>query len=148
MAYLRGNSVVDGNLYVEGALLVKEVRPEGDEGAILAKIGGTEGQVVGRHLRIEDTDVGTLNDSSIVETVVETTVDNDTTVTANIFVDRRNDAGFGNNYPPASSDVDELIINYPVERTYIVKKALTPVMPQEGNFDAVNNPGKIVSWSY
>lgn len=67
MAYLRGNSVVDGDLYVEGDILVRAVRPE-ENGAVFTLKGENQGTVRGRHLRCDSGTNGTLIDSSLIET--------------------------------------------------------------------------------
>ena len=67
MSYLRGNSVVDGSLYVEGDLFVRDVRPA-ENGKVVAFKDINQALIPGMHVRNKDGSTGSLIDSSIVET--------------------------------------------------------------------------------
>ena len=67
MAYIRGNTVVDGTLFVEGDIVYNSIRPD-ENGATPAYKKQGQGTVTGRHLKSADGTSGGLNDSSIIET--------------------------------------------------------------------------------
>ena len=72
MAYLRGNTVVDGNLFVEGSITYAGARPDMVDSTAVYK-QSRNGLVAGRHLRCESNENGSLVDSSIRENIKDAT---------------------------------------------------------------------------
>jgi len=151
MSYLRGNSVVDGNLYVEGDLLVRDIRPA-ETGAVVAYKQSGHGTNVGRHLRVEAENTGALIDSSIIENIDSNEV--------NIYVDQdfNDTAGFDIGNP---TDINKFTVNYPIEKLWVIDKdkenntgygQLMPITEEISgsteHYDAAQFPEKITSWGY
>ena len=76
MSYLRGNTVVDGNLYVEGVLTYSGQRPD-INGAITTYKDEGHGVISGRHLLSKNGEDGALQDSVVIER--QTTIENEGT---------------------------------------------------------------------
>lgn len=144
MAYLRGNSVVDGDLYIEGDILVRAVRPD-ENGAVFTLKGENQGTVKGRHLRCDSGTNGTLIDSSLIETKPGITDNN---------VELR--FTWDNN-----SDVDSVTIRNSISTLYVTENignnglsedlkayddSLTPVEISNSNIALYAD--KIKTWSY
>ena len=117
MAYLRGNSVVDGNLYVEGDLLVRDIKPA-ENGRVAAVIDENQGLLKGRHFRSESGETGHLIDSAILETRPQTTPSQpgDTPVPLNEVVFQ-----FTWDNTPTPNDINKITIKNSVSKLYITE---------------------------
>lgn len=147
MAYLRGNTVVDGNLFVEGSITYAGARPDIVDSTAVFKASNM-GMVDGRHLECEDSSTGSLTDSSIREY--------QTQLATREGYDRQVDFYFDfNNYPvPHTNHENEVFgatdtriaavnINYPVDMLYVINRSLI----SHGG-DILNSPDKIERWYY
>jgi len=139
MSYLRGNSVVDGNLYVEGDLLVRDVRPA-ENGKVVAFKDVNQALISGRHVRNESGTTGALIDSSIVETKP-----NDTDVEFKLTWDNRNQN---------PNPVGKVLINNQVSTLYVLDGASDTATSLKAYHESseVSDFNKyadtITSWSY
>ena len=123
MAYLRGTSVVDGNLYVEGELNVKSVR--GGDGSIFPYVPqgyGKENHIV----KFSGIAEGEQIDSYLVESVGD---NNDIT----IELKSKDDVA-----------ATSVAIKYDVNKVFIKESALSPVY-EAGK---PQNPEYITGWKY
>jgi len=133
MSYLRGNSVVDGNLYVEGDLLVRDVRPA-ENGKVVAFKDVNQALISGRHVRNESGTTGALIDSSIVETKP-----NDTDVEFKLTWDNRNQPTL----------VNKITIKNPIDKLYVEDVALKAMDKNSSEVSDFNKyADTITSWSY
>jgi hypothetical protein len=165
MAYLRGNSVVDGNLYVEGDLLVRGIKPA-ENGRVAAVIDENQGLVKGRHFRSKSGETGDLIDSAILETRPQTTPSQpeDTPVPLNEV-----EFQFTWDNTSTPNDVDKITIINSVSKFYITEnidsntglsndlKAMnmsidpvtgTPIMDEISISDIDKYADKITTWRY
>ena len=149
MAYLRGNTVIDGNLYVEGSLTYSGARPDMVDATAVYK-QTLNGEVAGRHLKCENAEYGSLIDSSIRENTSNEGVSNGiTNYGVNFYFD------FNNNNTPHTNHSDDSFsnnetrisfvrMNFPVENFYVINKNLIPVYSDPNNQDV----STIISWGY
>ena len=165
MAYLRGNSVVDGNLYVEGDLLVRDIKPA-ENGRVVAVIDENQGLLKGRHFRSESGEAGHLIDSAIMETRPQTTPSQPGDIPVPL-----NEVQFQFTWDntPSPNDVNKITIKNSVSKLYITEdidnntglsndlKAMnmsidpvtgTPVMEEITISDIEKYADKITTWRY
>lgn len=135
MSYLRGNSVVDGNLYVEGDLLVRDVRPA-ENGKVVAFKDENNALIPGRHVRSESGDTGSLIDSSIVETKPENS--------SNVEFFFTWDNTINNPNP-----VSKITIKNSIDKLYVEDAALKAMNNSSTEVSDFNKyADTITSWSY
>lgn len=130
MAYLRGTTVVDGSLYVEGELNVKSVR--GADGTIIPYIA--EGSGTGNHLVKFSPKAGADGeqiDSYLIEEVRTETNDNVSKTGIDIKV--ANTEG---------TDADFVNILYDIEKLRVGYHELEPVG------STLDKPEAITGWKY
>ena len=137
MAYLRGNSVVDGNLYVEGDLFVKTARMEGE--SVIAYKAEGNGTETGRHVMSGGDEDGSLIDSVVLEQI------DSVNSKVNVLLDTRN-----SNTREGLSNILELkVADFPISRLKVYDVELTPKMKSEyTDYPAGSYPEFIEKWEY
>ena len=127
MAYLRGNTVIDGDLSVQGDILYHSIRPD-ENGATVTYKAQNMGITEGRLLISRDGGTGALVDSAFIETHNNKEV----TVTPN----------FSNN---STSDIPtKIIFPYDMSKLTVLSAEFGPTYGS----GLPELPENIVSWDY
>lgn len=134
MAYLKGNTVVDGALYVEGDIIYNNIRPD-ENGATITYKKDQQGIVEGRHLRGADSNTGGLIDSSIIETKPNNSNDVEVKFTWDNSVNQ--------------SPVNKITIKNSIDKLYVEDAALKAMNNSSTEVSDFNKyADTITSWSY
>lgn len=156
MAYLRGNTVIDGNLFVEGSITYSGVRPDITDSVSTYK-GDEQGMVHGRILKCGEPSTGILVDSSLRENVTTYGDEINNQKTVDFYFDlNSNQNPHTNNdldsYSDGETEVRLVRVMYPVYRLTVISRELTPIYEDingdEGYSEDELVTENIVSWTY